>query len=146
MGADRSSIHKPDYCLPGQGWQIVEKSEIKLNIGGPQPYQLPVAKWVIRNFDKAPDGSKREVSGLYVFWFAADNELTASHNQRIQWQTRDLLLKGVLQRWAYISYFTMCSPGQEDATFERVSQLITASVPEFQHPPKAVTASTVAQR
>src|SRR5277367_4749270 len=22
MGADRTSIHKPDYCLPGQGWTI----------------------------------------------------------------------------------------------------------------------------
>ena len=22
MGTDRTSIHKPDYCLPGQGWVI----------------------------------------------------------------------------------------------------------------------------
>ena len=42
---------------------------------------------------------------------------------------------GVLQRWAYISYFTVCAPGEEDATFERMEKLIAASVPEYQLPP-----------
>ena len=25
MGTDRTSIHKADLCLPGQGWQIIQK-------------------------------------------------------------------------------------------------------------------------
>ena len=32
MGADRTSIHKPDYCLPGQGWTIKDKSVVKMCI------------------------------------------------------------------------------------------------------------------
>jgi hypothetical protein len=50
---------------------------------------------------------------------------------------RDLLLNGILERWAYISYFSACEPGQEDATFERMKKLIAASVPEFQLVPRA---------
>ena len=73
--------------------------------------------------------------GLYVFWFVARNEETDSHWQRIWWLTRDLLTTGVLQRWAYVSYFTICLPGQEDAAFERMKKLIAASVPEFQPAP-----------
>jgi hypothetical protein len=46
-----------------------------------------------------------------------------------------LLRTGVLQRWAYVSYFSACEPGQEDATFARMEKLIAASVPEFQLPP-----------
>ena len=42
---------------------------------------------------------------------------------------------GVLQRWAYVSYFSVCEPGQEDATFARMEKLIAASVPAFQLPP-----------
>jgi hypothetical protein len=38
----------------------------------------------------------------------------------------------VLQRWAYISYFAPCVPGTEDATFERVCDLIRTTIPEFQ--------------
>ena len=49
----------------------------------------------------------------------------------------DSLRHGVLQRWAYVSYFAYCWPGQEDATFARMKQLIAASVPEFQPPPAA---------
>jgi hypothetical protein len=43
-----------------------------------------------------------------------------------------VLGKGVTERWAYISFFTACHPGEESATFERLQEFIKASVPEFQ--------------
>jgi len=135
MGADRTSIHRPDYCLPGQGWSIGSKTLVNLPIAGAQPYELPVMKWVIHNSYQTPDGQRQEASGIYVFWFAADNEQTVDNVQRMWWLARDLLRTGVLQRWAYISYFSVCAPGQEDATFERMKKLIAASVPEYQFSP-----------
>jgi hypothetical protein len=45
---------------------------------------------------------------------------------------RDVLFTGELDRWAYITFFSVCAPGQEDATFERMKKLIAAAVPEFQ--------------
>ena len=135
MGADRTSIHKPDYCLPGQGWSINEKTVVNIPVAGPQNYQLPVAKWIIGNVYQTPDGQKHEVSGLYVFWFVADGEQTADNYQRMWWLGRDLLQTGVLQRWAYVSFFSVCAPGQEDATFEQMKKLIAVTVPEFQFVP-----------
>jgi hypothetical protein len=135
MGADRTSIHKPDYCLPGQGWVIKDKSVVNIPVAGAQSYQLPVSKWVIANSFQTPDGQKQEVGGLYVFWLVADGEETPDNYQRMWWLARDLLRTGVLQRWAYVSYFTVCAPGQEDAAFERVKSLIAHSVPEYQFPP-----------
>jgi hypothetical protein len=137
MGTDRTSIHKPEFCLPGQGWQIGPKETADISIPGEHPYQLRVAKWTISNVLQDADGRKQQVSGLYVFWFVANNEQTTSHEQRIWWLTRDLLTTGVLQRWAYVSYFTICLPGQESATFDKMKKLIAASVPEFQLPPAA---------
>jgi hypothetical protein len=137
MGMDRTSIHKPEFCLPGQGWQIDQKTTVSIPIQGTHPYQLRVAKWVITNFIPDANGRKQEVRGLYTFWFVAKNEETDSHWQRIWWLTRDLLTTGVLQRWAYVSYFAVCLPGQEDATFDQMKKLIAASVPEFQLPPDA---------
>lgn len=135
MGADRTSIHKPDYCLPGKGWIIREKSVVNIPVAGPQSYQLPVAKWVLGQSFQTPDGQKQQVSGLYVFWLVADGEETPDNYQRMWWQARDLLRTGVLQRWAYISCFSVCAPGQEDAAFERMRKLIAATVPEYQLPP-----------
>ena len=30
MGMDRTSIHKPEFCLPGQGWRIDQKTTVDL--------------------------------------------------------------------------------------------------------------------
>lgn len=137
MGMDRTSIHKPEICLPGQGWRIDQKTTVNLPIAGPRPYHLRVARWTITNFMQNADGQKQEIRGLYVFWFVARDEQTDDHWQRVWWLTRDLLTTGILQRWAYVSYFAVCLPGQEDATFDQMKKLIAASVPEFQPPPKA---------
>jgi hypothetical protein len=52
------------------------------------------------------------------------------------WMAKNLLQTGELQRWAYVSCFSVCLPGQEDATFERMKKFLAASVPEFQTTPK----------
>jgi hypothetical protein len=135
MGADRTSIHKPDYCLPGQGWIIRSKKTVGLKIAGTPSYELPVSEWVVSNSFQTPDGGKKVVSGVYVFWFVADGEETPSHNEFMRWLALDLLHKAVWQRWAYVSFFCVCEPGREDATFARMEKLIAASVPEFQSPP-----------
>jgi Protein of unknown function (DUF3485) len=136
MGMDRTSIHKPEFCLPSQGWNIAKRETVTIPIAGPHPYRLRVAKWTITNLIQNNEGQKQEECGLYVFWFVAKNEETDSHWQRIWWLTRDLLTTGVLQRWAYVSYFSAgFPPGQEDAVFARIEKLIATSVPEFQLPP-----------
>lgn len=135
MGADRTSIHKPDYCLPGQGWNIFSKKIARLKIAGTLPFELPVSEWIVSNSSKTPSGREEKVSGIYVFWFVADGEQTPSHYQFMRWLALDLLRKAVWQRWAYVSYFSVCEPGQEDAAFAHMEKLITASVPEFQLPP-----------
>jgi hypothetical protein len=135
MGADRTSIHRPDYCLPGQGWTIDSKTAVNIPIGGERPYELPAFKWIIHNSVKTADGQKQELSGVYVFWFVADNEQTPNYVQFQYDLLRDLLFTGKLQRWAYISYMTYCAPGQEEAACARLEKLIAASVPEYQFPP-----------
>ncbi len=134
MGADRTSIHKPQYCLPGQGWNInsSESGITSVRIERPQPYDLPVMKLMTTASRDKPDGQKTVVRGIYVYWFVADGELTADHVQRTWWMARDLVCTGRLQRWAYVGCFATCLPGQEEPTFVRMKQFIAAAVPEFQ--------------
>ena len=66
---------------------------------------------------------------------------------RRMWSTTKLLLAtGERQRWAYVTCFSICAPGQEDADFERMKQFIAASVPEFQLPPPPAAGTTAAAR
>jgi hypothetical protein len=132
MGGDRTSIHKPEFCLPGNGWQIVKQDTDEIKIAGPHPYNLPVMKWTVEQQGRDANGRPSTVGGIYVFWFVNDREITREHSGRMLSIAKSMLTKGELERWAYISYLAMYSPGQEEATYERLKTLIAASVPQFQ--------------
>ena len=131
MGTDRTSIHRPEYCLTGQGWNILRQSVASIPVPRPAPYGLRVQRFDMR-FQGMIEGKDVLRSGVYVFWFVADGQLTPSHVDRQLWLIRDLLLHQTLQRWAYVSFFSDCAPGEEDATFGRISKLVAATVPDFQ--------------
>ncbi len=139
MGGDRSSLHKPQFCLTGQGWVIDNDASsadvLPISEGG--SYNLPVVKLVATK-ELNQNGQRVKYRGLYVYWYVADGVVSASTTglQRMWWMATDLLRTGVLQRWAYVSYFSVCQPGQEEATFERMKSLIKVTVPKFQNPPK----------
>jgi hypothetical protein len=132
MGRDRTSIHKPQFCLPGQGWTIRRTETSNVRMSKPHPYDLPVMKLTTSGTGTTTGGQRVNLGGVFLYWFVADNELTQHHWERMWWMARDLIRTGVLQRWAYVTVFSPCYPGEEDATFERMKRLISASVPEFQ--------------
>jgi hypothetical protein len=133
MGTDRTSIHKPEICLVAQGWSIPPAETLTLTVPRPEPYALTVKRILTqaRHF-KMPDGREEVVRGIYIYWFVADNLLTAEHGERMWWMSRDLIRTGMLDRFAYISFYSVCRPGQEEETFNRMKEFIAASVPEFQ--------------
>lgn len=136
MGSDRTSIHKPQFCLTGSGWAIEKTEQVLVPVARPHAYELPVMKLTTLREDTV-NGRRVRVRGIYVYWFVAEDSLTAQHWQRMWWMARDLLRTGVLQRWAYVTCFSVCQPGQEEATFNRMKQFLAAAVPEFQLTPRA---------
>ena len=134
MGADRTSIHNADYCLSGQGFTGKEKSVVTIPINDRQPYLLPVSRWNVSGVFTEPGGQRAEVHGVYIFWFVADGSETPGHLDFMMQAAWHLMHTGILQRWAYVSYFAYCAPGQEDATFARMEKVIAVSVPKFQPP------------
>jgi hypothetical protein len=131
MGTDRSSIHKPEYCLVGQGWSIYKEETIEIPLETEHPTTVEARKFSVRIKGKTAEGKTVEMNGFYVFWFVADGMRTASHWKRMEWHVRDLLLRGVLDRWAYISYFRPCVPGTEEAEFARMKTVIAKTAPLF---------------
>lgn len=136
MGADRTSIHKPEYCLAGQGWEFRESEmeAIEVPMTKPVPYQLPLMK--IEATRRFRAGEQEEVSrGFYLFWFVNDREISVGHTGRMWDSALHLLRTGELQRWAYIAVFASCAPGQESETLEWLKAAIAEAVPQFQLPP-----------
>lgn len=140
MGSDRTSIHKPQYCLEGAGWRIdhAATQETKIPVERPHAYELPVIKMLSTRQFRDEAGNVVSYRGLYVYWFVADGALSGDKSgmERMWWMARNLLQTGELQRWAYVSCFAMCRPGQEEATYERMKKFLASAVPQFQLVPR----------
>lgn len=137
MGADRTSIHKPQFCLTGAGWRIDRTETDRVRIYRPQTYDLPIIK-ITASREVSVGEQTATLRGVYVYWFVCDGAMSGepSGAQRMWWMARDLLRTGVLQRWAYITCFSVCLPGQEEATYKRMQRFLVSAVPEFQLTPK----------
>jgi hypothetical protein len=131
MGSDRTSIHKPVYCISGQGWNIIKTEEITIPIKKPYAYDLPAIQ-MTTSMIRGTKAQPVEYRGVFIYWFVADGELTASHGERMWLMARDMFTKGVMQRWGYIACFAPGQPGQEKSLSDRLKSFIAESVPTFQ--------------
>lgn len=149
MGTDRTSMHKPQLCLTGQGYRInqAQSEETRITVDKPVRYELPVVKLVADKEEKTDQGQPYAVKGVYVYWFVADSALSASVTgmERMWLMAKHLVTTGTLQRWAYVSCFCRCAPGQEDAAFQRLKLFIADAVPQFQLTPAAPSNAAVAR-
>jgi hypothetical protein len=132
MGADRTSIHKPEYCLVGQGFRIIREELGTVAIREPNAYELPVTRLTAIRETKLADGQTLEERALYVYWFVADGQVAAQHGKRMLRSAWELLTTGVTQRWAYISCFAFVPDGDEARAYSEIERLIASAAPQFQ--------------
>jgi hypothetical protein len=147
MGTDRTSIHKAEYCLVGQGWHIEQMTRETVPMTQPKSYDLPIIKFVA-DISGTLEGKTVHKKCIYVYWYVADGLLSNDQSgmERMWSMAKGLVFTGVLQRWAYVRFYTVCDPGQEDAAFDEIKRMIVASVPQFQLTPSASNDALAAQR
>ncbi len=147
MGADRTSMHKPQFCLTGSGWRIDLTESTTIPMSRPSRYSLPVTKLMVTR-QEARDNRPLTWRGIYVYWYVADHALSGDQSgfQRMWWMAKHLVTTGVLQRWAYVTCFVVCPPGQEEPAYQQLKEFMVAAVPEFQLTPATGPAGPVAQK
>lgn len=126
MGTDHTSIHQPQYCLYAAHWAITNTERVSLPMDRPFADVPAIKISATQNLD----GKTRNC--IYVYWFVSGENITSEEGSRLWSMWKTILQKGVMERWAYVSYFAPCVPGTEEATFERLEKFIRASAPQFQ--------------
>lgn len=99
-GAEKRSIHRPEVCLTGQGWTL--KSGAVETIALSDGRKLDVMKLLICRPVRLPNGDQKELTSLFLYWFAGKNSTTPHHLVRILKTNFDMLLHNTNHRWAYI--------------------------------------------
>ncbi|WP_044891464.1 exosortase/archaeosortase family protein [Opitutus terrae] len=111
-GRDRTSIHRPELCLVGQGWTIRDQRAIELRWRAQPPANLP-ATLLRTELVEARTG--RRVPTLTVYWFVDRDAVVASHWGRFWHDAWNRVRHGRADRWAYVLLQTDAADGEEPA-------------------------------
>lgn len=102
-GADiNNSIHRPERCMPAQGHQILESTNRTLGVKGGHSVTAKRLK-SIQRLPKETEGEFLELKCLTYYFFVGHDTITNDHLGRTFTDMKDRLLKGMDQRWAYVS-------------------------------------------
>jgi EpsI family protein len=100
-GRDSTSIHRPELCLPGQGWSIDEHMET-IPVAAAPGGMLTVMRMNGTHLARLSNGQVGQARSVFLYWFVGKDRITASHWQRIYWTSKDRVLHNTNHRWAYI--------------------------------------------
>ena len=133
-----SSIHRPERCLPAQGWQMQSSSSRIIQIPGGK--SLGVTR--LQNARTVQTQDKRELTltNLDYYWFIGYKDMTASHLTRTEIDLRDRIMYGYSQRWAYVTIAANVTKGiwrperTEEQTTAMLDEFIQQLAPRLQRP------------
>jgi len=117
-GRDVTSIHRPELCLPGQGWNIQWEQVETIRSPALENGELKVMRMnaVHAVTMAAPNVPAR---AIFIYWFIGKHRVTPYHWQRILWTTKDRVLHNRNHRWAYLLIATPLRPEQTAAAQEQ---------------------------
>jgi len=142
-GRDRTSIHRPELCLVGQGWTITGRtthrftwpSSAQAAEGRPMgtPATVPATILRIEREATTSQGKKIKVPACFAYWFVGADKVVASNTDRVLYTSFDRLVHLQTHRWAYVVMQTL-APDGEPAALRRMQAVLDGTLPAFQEP------------
>jgi exosortase len=132
-GRDRSSIHRPEICLVGQGWTIAGRFERTFAWPGGAASSIPATVLRIEREITTAAGAKVRVPALFAYWFVGADRVVASNTERVLFTSLDRLRHLRAHRWAYVVAQTLAPDGDAPA-LARIQAVLDGTLPAFQQP------------
>jgi EpsI family protein len=133
-GRDRTSIHRPEICLLGQGWTIRGRFEHVFQYPGAARASIPVTVLGVQHESVSARGGRVTVPAVVAYWFVGRDRVVATHWERMLWGALDRLRHLQNQRWAYVLLQTSAFDG-EPAALARLQAVLDQTLPTFEKRP-----------
>ena len=133
-GRDRTSIHRPELCLVGQGWTIAGATEHRFRYAAEGGVDASFPATVLRVRREVVTARGRSVvPQLVAYWFVSGDTVAATHWRRLALDTWNRVAHARADRWAYVLVQTDAADG-EAAALARMQAVLDATLPAFQRP------------
>ena len=125
-GRSRASIHRPEWCLSGQGFAVTGYTSDTIQCADGR--QIPVTFIDVQSY-----GQNGMVNhGLFAYWFVSTDGEVASQWQRLVRMAWDNIIYRVSRRWAYVTIMTDMPQGHEDKqTRDKLKTFIAELYPKI---------------
>lgn len=127
-GRDRTSIHRPELCLVGQGWTITGR--MTRDFAYPGGAAFPATILNLEQRVTGPHGPV-VVRNLVAYWFVGGDKVVATHWQRLAYDAYNRVLHARADRWSYVLLETDAADG-EAAALTRMQAVLKETLPTFQ--------------
>ncbi|MEI6653949.1 MAG: exosortase-associated EpsI family protein [Verrucomicrobiota bacterium] len=98
-----NSIHRPERCMPAQGHNILSSKKVTLRLANGKAItarRLKSVQTLTHSNDRKQD---RQFDCLTYYFFVGHDRVEYDHLQRTLSDISDRLVRGIDQRWAYVS-------------------------------------------
>ncbi len=131
-GRDRTSLHRPELCLVGQGWTIDGASTHRFSYPrrGDGGFEATVLR-VHRQQERQPRAAP--VPEIVVYWYVGGDRIVASQVERMLYDSWNRVVHGRADRWAYVLVKTDAADGA-DGALARIQEVLNSALPSFQQP------------
>jgi EpsI family protein len=131
-GREVASIHRPELCLPGQGWKIENEYTEPIHTAAAAGGELKVMRMNTTHAVNSPAGRAMPVRYVFVYWFVGKGRVTPYHWRRILWTSMDRVLHNTNHRWAYVLIYAPVTKGQagngsgrsDDETMQMIARFV----------------------
>src|SRR5207237_2667166 len=126
-----TSIHRPERCLPAQGWSLVNTSQRTITLANSAVLKTTRLSNVREM--TAKDKQRFLLPNLTYYWFVGYNQTTPSHLTRTMFDLRDRIMCGYNQRWAYVTVAATVTQGiaRPERTEAETGEMIEIFIREF---------------
>jgi exosortase len=127
-GRDRTSIHRPELCLVGQGWTIDRTSTQRFNYPGKEGGGFDATVLSVHRETRGTTSAVTEPE-IVAYWFVGDGRVVASQGERMLYDAWTRIAHGRAPRWAYVFLQTGAEGG-----VARIQTILDSALPSFQPP------------
>lgn len=137
-GESRRGLHRPDVCLPGQGWSIMDRMAVPVPLPGDPGHEATMLR-VFRDMPRE-DGTTVRVRGINLFWYEGYGGVrTADYYTHVFLTYFDSVFKNLNHRWSLVSFFIQLpesQPGdysglEEASALEELREFVSQLTPKI---------------
>ena len=99
-GGEKRSIHRPEVCLPGQGWAIQSGEVVPVLLSNGK--KLELMKLILERDQEQNPGKRIKAHAVFMYWFVGKGVTTPYHERRVFLSSWDRVIHNLNHRWAYV--------------------------------------------